>query len=264
MIPFTKTHGNGNDFVLFDAGCCPDSIRDPGFIQRVCNRHKGIGADGVLIISPSDKPEVDFLLDYYNADGSWETLCANGTRCAVAFYGRRQGISGKVIVQTGAGKHRAELLPDGQVRLQILAPRHVTEVMEVCGFKGRHVDSGAPHFATEVDELHEELVARNGPPIRYHEAFQPRGVNVNFYQRLDPHTLRVITYEKGVEAVMLSCASGSTAACFEAATSAGMTSPIKVINPGGELTVAFDPQWKDVTVTGPAVLLFDSQLPDDF
>ncbi len=264
MIPFTKAHGNGNDFVLFDAEHCPDSVHDPDFIRRVCDRHKGVGADAVLVVSPPDEPGVEFKLDYYNADGSWETFCANGTRCAVVFYGRQQGVGGKVTVLTGAGRHEAELLPDGQVRLQIPAPRHVTGMMEVCGFLGRHVDSGAPHFAIEVDELDEDLVAQNGPPIRHHEAFQPRGVNVNFYQRLDPHTLKVITYEKGVEAVMRSCASGSTAACFEAATSGGMTSPIKVINPGGELTVAFDTEWKDATVTGPAVLVFDSQLPDDF
>ncbi len=264
MIPFTKAHGNGNDFVLFDAGHCPDSIRDPGFIQRVCSRHKGVGADAALIISPPNKPDLNFALDYYNSDGSWETFCANGSRCAVAFYCRREGVSGKVIVQTGAGRHEAELLPDGQVRLQILAPRHVTEMLEVCGFRGRHVDSGAPHFAIEVDDLDEELVARNGPPIRCDKAFQPRGINVNFYQRIDPHTLKVITYEKGVEAVMRSCASGNVAACFEAATSGGMTSPVRVINPGGELTVAFDHEWKDVTITGPAILVFDSQLPDDF
>ncbi|UCH63047.1 MAG: diaminopimelate epimerase [Fidelibacterota bacterium] len=264
MIPFTKAHGNGNDFVLFDAETCPESIRDPDFIQRVCNRHKGIGADGVLVISSSDKPDVDIVLDYYNADGSWETLCANGARCAVAFYGNREGIGGKVIVQTGAGSHEAVLLPGGQVQLQILTPRHITGMMEIYGFHGRHVDSGAPHFVIEVDELDEDLVARNGPPIRYHEAFQPRGVNVNFYQRIGPHALKVITYEKGVEAVMQSCASGGTAACFEAASSGSMTSPIKVVSPGGELMVAFDPEWKDATVTGPAVLLFDSRLPDDF
>jgi diaminopimelate epimerase len=68
----------------------------------------------------------------------------------------------------------------------------------------------------------------------------------------------------GVEAVVLSCASGSTAACYEAAMTGDMQSPIRVINPGGELSVAFDPAWKDVTVTGPAVLVFSSQLPDNF
>lgn len=264
MIPFTKAHGNGNDFVIFDAEQCPTSIHDPGFIRRVCDRHKGVGADAVLILSRSTEPDVEFKIDYYNSDGSWETFCANGSRCALAFYNRRHELSGKVTIMTGAGKHTAEPLPNGQVRLQILPPRHVTGILEVCGFKGRHVDSGARHFAIEVDSLDEELVARHAPPIRYHEIFQPRGINVNFYQRLDPHTLRVITYEKGVEVVMRSCASGSVAACFEAASSGGMTSPITIINPGGELTLAFDPEWQDVTVTGPAVLLFDSELPEDF
>ncbi|UCD36830.1 MAG: diaminopimelate epimerase [Fidelibacterota bacterium] len=264
MIPFTKVHGVGNDFVLFDAEQCPDIIREAGFIQRVCDRHKGVGADGVLIVSPADEPGVDFKLDYHNADGSWETFCANGTRCAVAYHGRRAGPGHAVTLRTGAGIHKAEILPDGLVRLQILAPHHVTEMMEVHGHKGRHVDSGAPHFVTEVDDLSEELAAQFGPPIRYAEVFQPRGVNVNFFKRLDGHTIHVITYEKGVESVMLSCASGSTAACYEAASLGGMESPIKVINPGGELTVAFDHDWQDVTVTGPAVLVFDSQLADDF
>jgi diaminopimelate epimerase len=264
MIPFTKAHGVGNDFVLFDAEHCPESIRDPLFIQRVCDRHKGVGGDGVLILAPDDDPDVQFRVDYHNADGSWETLCANGTRCAVAFYGRREGISGPVRVRTGAGLHHAELLPDGLISLQILAPRQVSDWLEVHGFRGHHVDSGAPHFCTEVAELDRELVAKNGPPIRYHEHFQPRGVNVNFYRRQDPHTLEVITYEKGVESVMLSCASGSTAASFEAAQTGDMRSPIRVINPGGELIIAFDPEWQDITVTGPSVLVFDGVLPDDF
>jgi len=264
MIPFTKAHGNGNDFVIFDAEQCPDSIRDPRFIQRVCQRHKGVGADAVLVLSPSTEPDVTFKVDYYNSDGSWETFCANGSRCALVFYSYRHDLSNKVTILTGAGRHTAEMLPNGQVQLQILSPHHVTGLLEVCGYKGRHIDSGARHFVIETEGLNEDMVLRHAPPIRHHEIFQPRGINVNFYQRLDPHTLLVITYEKGVEAVMRSCASGSVAACFEAASSSGMTSPIRIINPGGELVVAFDPEWQDVTVTGPAVLLFDSELPDNF
>jgi diaminopimelate epimerase len=264
MIPFTKAHGVGNDFVIFDANKCPDRICNADFIQRICDRHKGIGADGILIVSPPDEPDIAFNLDYHNADGTWETFCANGTRCAVAYYMRREGISGKIKLRTGAGVHEAEVLPDAQIRLQILAPKHVTDIIEVLGFRGHHVDSGAPHFVTEVDSVSEELAARNGPSIRHHDMFQPRGVNVNFLERIDPQTIKVITYEKGVESVMLSCASGSTAACYEAAMTGDMRSPIRVLNPGGELVVAFDPDWREVTVTGPAVLVFSSQLPDSF
>ncbi|MCH7497850.1 MAG: diaminopimelate epimerase [Candidatus Marinimicrobia bacterium] len=265
MIPFTKAQGAGNDFVLFDAQRCPDIIRDPAFIQRVCNRHRGVGADGVMILSPPEDAGVDMHLDYHNADGSWETFCANGTRCAVAFAIRGEMVRRReIVVRTGAGDHRAELLPDGRVRLQILPPSHVTELMELNGFKGRQVDSGAPHFVIEVDDLSEALVAANGPALRHHAAFQPRGVNVDFFQRIDSQTLKVITYEKGVESVMLSCASGSTAACFQAARSGAMSSPIRVVNPGGELSVEFDDGWREVSVTGPAELVFDAQLPDDF
>ena len=102
MIPFTKAHGNGNDFVIFDAKQCPDSIRDPGFIQRVCDRHKGVGADAILILSPSTEPGVEFNLDYYNSDGSWETFCANGSRCALVFYSHRHELCSKIIIRTGA------------------------------------------------------------------------------------------------------------------------------------------------------------------
>lgn len=263
-IPFTKAHGNGNDFVLFIADRCPATIRDEGFIVRVCDRHTGVGGDGVLILSEDEDQDVDFKMDYYNSDGSWETFCANGSRCAVKLFAREKGRDERVIFSTGDGVHKAHLLPDGQVRLQILAPMHVTDWVNVDGFQGQQVDTGAPHFATEVQEVSEELVAEAGPKIRYHPIFQPRGVNVNFFERIDPHTIMVISYEKGIEAVMRSCASGSTAACYHAAMTGDMASPVRIINPGGELLVEFDKNWKNVTVQGPAQLVFDSHLPADF
>ena len=264
MIPFTKAHGNGNDFVMFEAERCPEVIRDRAFIQRVCDRHAGVGADGVHILSAPTEKGIDFHLDYFNSDGSWETFCANGSRCAVSLYARQKGTTGKISFVAGDGRHEAELLPDGQIRLQSVTPNFVTEMLDIDGFRGRHIDSGAPHFAIEVDDLDEELVAREGPRIRHHETFQPRGVNVNFYRRIDAHTIEVISYEKGVETVMRSCASGSTAAGFLAAMTGDLRSPVRIINPGGELVMAFDAEWQNVWVTGPAVLVFDAQLPDDF
>ena len=126
------------------------------------------------------------------------------------------------------------------------------------------MDSGAPHFCAQVEGLSAELILKKGPPIRYHQLFQPRGVNVNLYELLDRHTLWVRTYEKGVEAAMLSCASGSTAAAYHAAANGALASPVRIINPGGELLVEFDPDWQEVWVQGPAVLVFDSRLPDNF
>ena len=264
MIPFAKVHGNGNDFILFDAANAPDVIREESFIQRVCNRKTGIGADGVLILSTDTTSAADFLLDYHNADGSWETFCANGCRCAVQYFLRGKGGKSSATVRTGAGVHRARVLEPGLVELQILPPRQVSGMVEVEGYAGQHVDSGAPHFAAEVSPLRREMIAAAGPAIRYAGQFQPRGINVNFYERIDESTLNVMTYEKGVEAVVDSCASGSVAASYQAAMTGSMKSPIRVINPGGELTVTFDDQWLEVTVSGPTVIVFDAQLPDDF
>ena len=264
MIPFTKAHGNGNDFIIFDAGVCPGVIRKPHFIQAVCNRHKGIGADGALILSKSELGAAMFKLDYYNCDGSWETFCANGSRCAVAYYLDKTDEQGRITFITGDGEHWAEQLADGSIGLQIRAPKYAGDYMEPCGYRGRHVDSGARHFVTEVAELSTDLVAQAGPRIRQHELFQPRGINANFFKRIDEHTIEVITYEKGVESVMLSCASGSVAAAYHAFYTGAFNSPIRLINTGGELLMEFDEQWENVSISGPVVLVYASQLPDNF
>ena len=264
MIPFTKAHGNGNDFIIFDASECPDIIREPHFIQTVCDRHKGIGADATLVISEPDVSTARFKLDYYNCDGSWETFCANGCRCAVAYYLGKTGMRERITFVTGDGEHWAEELPDGSICLQIRAPKYVDEYVEPCGYRGRHVDSGARHFATEVADLSADLVATDGPRIRQHALFQPRGINANFFKRINGHTIEVITYEKGVESVMLSCASGSAAAAYHAFQTGAFTSPLKVINPGGELILEFDEQWENVSISGPAILVYTAQLPDRF
>ncbi len=264
MISFIKAHGNGNDFIIFNADNCPEIIRDPNFIQAVCNRHKGIGADGTLIISGSGVEGVEYKLDYYNCDGTWETFCANGSRCAAVYYLAHNDIPGRFTFITGDGEHWAERLPNGFIGLQIKAPKYVGEQVEPCGYRGRHVDSGARHFVAEVNDLSVELVAADGPGIRQHDHFQPRGINANFYKRINEHTIEVITYEKGVEAVMQSCASGSAAAAYHAYQTGVCKSPLKVINPGGELILEFDDQWEHVSIIGPAVLVYSAQLPDNF
>ncbi|MFC1746719.1 hypothetical protein ACFLZR_00100, partial [Candidatus Neomarinimicrobiota bacterium] len=159
MIPFTKGHGNGNDFVLFIQERCPESIRDPAFIRRLCDRHTGVGADGVLILQNDSESEVDFQLDYFNSDGSWETLCANGSRCAVRLFAREEKKQGWFTLRAGDGLHRAEILENGHIRLQMRPPVYVAEQMEVRGFSGRQVDSGAPHFVIEVSVATEDIAA---------------------------------------------------------------------------------------------------------
>jgi len=259
-IPFTKAHGTGNDFIIFLAEECPDIIRQESFIQAVCSRRTGIGADSVLILE--NHADFDFKMDYYNSDGSWETMCANGSRCAALFMHERGMVEKQMNFITGDGPHQVEIVSSSQIRLKMTPPKFVTEQVDIGGFIGQHVDSGAAHFVTNVNELSESDARRDAPCIRYSESFQPRGINVNFYTCREGSVIDVLTYEKGIESLMLSCGSGSVAAAYYAGQKHSLSSPIMVNVPGGQLKIEFDPAWKDVWLAGPAVLLFNSKIDD--
>ena len=171
----------------------------------------------------------------------------------------------KINFLAGDGPHQMEILENGMVKLQMTPPIYKSNILEVNGFSGYHVDSGATHFVTNVPEVTVEMVRASAPGIRYSNLFSPRGINVNFYHETDSSHLEVITYEKGIEKVMLSCGSGSIAAAYHASQGSNLESPVEITVPGGKLYVNFDKSWKDVWLTGPAVILFKSQLnPSDF
>ncbi len=257
-IPFTKAHGTGNDFIFFIKEECPDNIYSPDFIISICERRTGIGADGVIILSQIGT--VDFKLDYYNSDGSWETFCANGSRCAVKLLNSKNIISKNSTFEAGDGLHEAEIDNTGMVWIKFKAPKYKSELLKICGFQGRYVDSGAKHFACPSEKLDNEIVESFGPKIRYNKAFIPEGINVNFFKIESPQKLNVITYEKGIEKVMLSCGSGAVAAGYHAAQTNKMESPLSIKTPGGLLNLKFDEDWNDVWLGGPAVLLFESTI----
>ena len=257
-IPFYKAHGTGNDFIFIIDDPVPELCSQPEFISRICARRTGIGADALILLSPCS--DYDFKMDYYNSDGSWETMCANASRCAakIMYQEKRCGKSIKFLA--GDGPHEMEILHDGQVRLKMTPPVYKSKELILKGHSGFHVDSGAPHFVCPATELNEAFVATEAPPIRYHEMFAPRGINVNFYSVNEPSHIQVITYEKMIEKVMLSCGSGSVASVFHAAKVNNLESPVTISAPGGDLSVEFDENWQDVWLTGPAVILFQSQI----
>ena len=261
-IKFTKAHGTGNDFIIFDAAESPDIIREKSFISRICQRRTGVGADAVLVLSKA--PDFDFKMDYYNSDGTWETMCANGARCAGVFIKNRGTVvDNHLYCLAGDGSHELDMSDDNQIRLKMTPPVYKSDLITVEGFSGRHVDSGATHFATEVQRFTMKQAAEFAPGIRYAAEFAPRGINVNFFERIDPHAIKVITYEKGVENVMLSCGSGSVAAAYHAAKSQALKSPLQIVVPGGKLLLEFDPEWKNVWLSGPAVILYSARINPD-
>jgi diaminopimelate epimerase len=260
-IPFTKAHGTGNDFIILLKDDIKNIELDEELIQKLCYRRTGIGADGLIVLSDDDV--LDYKMDYYNNDGTWETMCANGARCTAVYMHRRGFIKKTASFSAGDGPHDVELLKNNIVRLRMGSPHYESGEVEVAGFRGRHVDSGARHFAVYTDNLLNVNVSVDGRNIRNSDIFAPRGINVNFFSQLDNNSIQVETYEKGIEQMMLSCGSGSVAAAYHASKMFAMFSPIHVAVPGGNLIVEFDPDWKEVWLSGSAILLFVSNIHVD-
>ena len=254
FLPFTKCHANGNDFIITQLEDFPKEMHTKDIISRLCCRHMGIGADGLFIISSSDK--YNFKLDYYNSDGSWETLCANGSRCAVRFMQQYGSIKNKTIFLAGDGPHSAEILQNGAISMQMKTPEYRSELLSPGGCDGYFIDTGARHFVSRPDNLDDDFIFTMGRKIRNSHIFHPHGINVNFYRLNDKHTVDIKTYEKGIEEVVLSCASGSTAVVFHLSKHNHVESPVVVRSTGGNLTFKFDIAWNDVWVEGPAEILF--------
>ena len=256
-IPFAKYHANGNDFILVLDENFPENLRGAEIISRLCRRNTGIGADGLFIISTSDK--YDFFLDYYNADGSWETLCANGSRCASKFIYSLNNTKRNLKFETGAGVHTAEIRSSGEVLMGMKTPVYKSECLSPEGVPGVFVDSGARHFVCQSDNLDEEHVLTLGRKIRHSQPFKPQGINVNFYRIQPDNIIEIRTYEKGVEQLMSSCSSGSAAVVYHLSKSHGLISPITTSSVGGSLKFTFDEDWREAFCEGPAELLFSGE-----
>lgn len=248
---FVKYQATGNDFILADnrTGNCTFSLAQ---IQQLCNRHFGIGADGLMLIEPHTA--VDFKLVYFNSDGS-QSLCGNGSRAAVDFAHRLGLVPGNTTrFEAYDGLHEAHLLADGRVRLKM------NDVNTVRDLGNRQfIHTGSPHVLEWVTNLLQFPVHEKGAAIRYDAAFAPGGTNVNFLEAQQDGSLFVRTYERGVEAETLSCGTGVTAAAL-AAANRGFTSPVRIQTKGGELQVEFKigqgGTFSDIFLIGPAKMVF--------
>ena len=260
-ILFTKYHANGNDFILVLDENFPEKFRQPDIISHLCHRRIGIGADGLFIISSSK--DYDFFLNYYNADGSWETLCANGSRCAIQFMYNKNLVGANLVFGAGDGEHEAKILKDGDILMSLKSPEYKSDHIVSEGVAGYFIDTGARHFVCQSEIMDDDYVFKMGKIIRDSVLFQPRGINVNFYRQTDDNCIEIKTYEKGVEKVMLSCASGSAAVVFHLSQINAVSSPTITQSVGGKLTFIFDKKWSDPWVKGPAECLFEGELETD-
>ncbi len=236
-IPFTKYQGTGNDFILIDHQHTKYlNLSDQELIVRMCDRHFGIGADGLMVVEKSkEEKKASFILHYFNADGRPGSLCGNGSRCAVA-YARSVGLfdqAGEFVAFDGL--HSATIHGSQDVEIAMSAPVFRPKV------KNDYViDTGSPHLVRFQDALTPQEAFREGRAIRYSPEFAPEGLNVNFVKAGD-RTLDIITYERGVEDLTLSCGTGAVAAAIawgiETNQQGRLHMPVKAR--GGEVMVSY-------------------------
>ncbi|HWB60273.1 MAG TPA: diaminopimelate epimerase [Chthoniobacteraceae bacterium] len=258
-------NGAGNDFVLMD-NRSGDLRLDAKTIERICDRHRGVGADGLLLVEPAANG-ADFRMRYYNSDGGEAEMCGNGARCFARYATRLAGARERVSFETPAGVITADFSGE-LVRINMSTPRdlRLNETLDVLGAQTEvnSVNTGVPHAVVFVDDLETVDVSRVGSAIRYHAHFAPKGTNVSFVKRLDSNTIAIRTYERGVEGETLACGTGVVACALILHELHGVQPPIGVRVKGGDLLqVGFDKTaagYGNVTLTGPADFVFDGKI----
>jgi diaminopimelate epimerase len=262
-LNFTKMNGAGNDFVMLDNRDLSLALTKDQ-IEKLCDRHRGIGADGLLCVEPATDGG-DFKMRYYNADGGEAEMCGNGARCFGRFVNHLHGDSlSKIRFETLAGMISAEF-EAGQVRINMSAPHGLKlgETLPVAGtnLSVHSVNTGVPHAVVFVEDLENVPVREWGAALRYHEAYKPKGTNANFAKVLATDSIAIRTYERGVEDETLACGTGMVACALIHHELTGAASPISVLVKGGDtLRIGFTEsaphEYTDVTLFGPADFVF--------
>ncbi|MEW5914052.1 MAG: diaminopimelate epimerase [Thermodesulfobacteriota bacterium] len=275
-IEIVKMTGTGNDFVLVDnrQAQVPPALM-PLLAKAVCQRRRSVGADGLVLLEPSDRvdPErgrVDFRWHFFNSDGSAAEMCGNAGRCAARFAHDR-GLAGEQMVfDTIAGPIRAWLKGGGEVKLEMIRPFDAYRDLELTA-GGRAlslagINSGVPHTILAVEDLEAVPVRELGRELRFHPHFAPAGTNVNFVAAGDGELL-VRTYERGVEDETLACGTGAVASALMTGPALGLASPVKVrVRSGETLKVYFEGQGDSlgpVFLEGAASYVFQGTLLQD-
>jgi len=265
MLSFQKMNGAGNDFVMLDNRDLSLSLSSTQIV-RLCNRHRGVGADGLLLVEPA-QGSADFRMRYYNADGGEAEMCGNGARCFARFAQRISQGNKKIAFETQAGIIEA-FVEGEKVTLKMSAP-HDLRLEQNLLLNGQpavvhSLNTGVPHVVEFVDQLQKVDVVQRGAALRWHEAFKPRGTNANFVKKLSDHVLAIRTYERGVEGETLACGTGVVAAALLHSLVHGADSPISVEVRGGDtLEVGFQRQgerFDHVTLSGPADFAFSGEI----
>lgn len=273
LLEFSKMHGLGNDFMVVDL-ITQRAYLDTVTIQRMADRHFGIGFDQLLIVETPDDPTADFKYRIFNADGSEVEQCGNGVRCFARFVHQRQLThKTRIRVQTKSGIVEPELGANGWVRVNMGQPKFepaqipfVTDELEALyhlelanaqSLKIDVVNMGNPHAVTIVPDVLTADVAGLGPQVESHARF-PARVNAGFMQIMDEKHIRLRVFERGVGET-LACGTGACAAAVSGMRRGLLASQVEVALAGGTLHI----EWQEgdvVWMTGPTSTVYEGRL----
>lgn len=258
-IEFYKFHGAGNDFVMID-NRTRHFIPQPETVEFLCDRHFGVGADGLITLENSS--EHDFEMRYFNSDGNESTMCGNGGRCIVSFARMKGIVKNKSVFGAIDGIHEGIILhskpAEDIVKLKMVNIEKVCQENEFT-----ILNTGSPHCVKFTDMANTLDIFAEGRRIRNLPQFSPDGINVNFC-RIDQKKVHIRTYERGVENETLACGTGAVAAAIAANFSnPEIVSPVMVVARGGVLKVHFEKNvgnYFNIWLEGPARFVFKGEI----
>lgn len=257
-ISFSKYHGTGNDFIIIDNRKLQWMPKQEE-IARLCDRHLGIGADGLMLLT--EKPGYDFYMTYYNSDGRESTMCGNGGRCMIIFAQSLALAGSEARFLAIDGEHMGKVNQKDSSDFICLKMKDVTvEEIEVDHL---FLNTGSPHYVIFTKEVETIDIIAEAKKIRFNERFREKGTNVDFVEVRDDH-LFVRSYERGLEDETLSCGTGVTAAVLAyAVINPARHTSMDVQTRGGALRVSFQQEGNSFTniwLEGPAVLVYTGEV----
>ena len=261
MIKFTKLSATGNDFILIDNRDGELSGNEHEFFRQICQRRQSVGADGILLIENSD--ENHFSLRYFNSDGYIGEMCGNGARAA-AYYAYTHKLALADVKFDVLGVVYQATVNENWVKLFMPPPVEIREypgVVEEPDFKeGGYLNVGVPHYVLFVPDVEQVDVETIGRKYRYHQVFQPWGINTNFVQVVDNKSLKIRTYERGVEEETLACGTGTISAAILAKLQKNIELPLSIRARGGLLRVDFDSDMTKILLEGQVKIVYYGEL----
>jgi diaminopimelate epimerase len=277
-IEFTKYHGLGNDFILIDNRSSSTPVITPEQAVKLCDRHFGIGADGVIFALPAENG-TDYTMRIFNSDGSEPEMCGNGIRCLAAFLADLEGDaknSDQYRIHTLAGVITPQLMADGQVKVDMGIPKLlageipttirpanekvIDQPLEVAGktWDVTCVSMGNPHCITFVDDVAAIPLEVIGPEFEHHSAF-PQRINTEFIQVVRPDYVKMRVWERGA-GITLACGTGACASLV-AGVLTGKSARIATVElPGGPLLIEWSEIDQRLYMTGPAERVFTGKV----